>query len=167
MSVVDRIRAMWWLLSGHVTAEPTTSRIILSICEQQFWVKIENWSGWANHLNCVSVPCQSDQVWHPLCVQHKPQMKPVISSETFQKSLKVSFHEHPGDPSIESEPRPANVKIESWDMSEEELRADLQWSDLGKYLCNLLANGEMSDCSPGGPDNARAPRDLSVSDVLH
>ena len=94
-------------------------------------------------------------------------MKPVISSETLQKSLKVSFHEHPGDPSIESEPRPANVKIESWDMSEEELRADLQWSDLGKYLCNLLANGEMSDCSPGGPDTAGAPRDLSMSDVLH
>ena len=34
-------------------------------------------------------------------------MKPVISSETFQKSLKVSLHEHPGDPCIESEPLPA------------------------------------------------------------
>lgn len=43
------------------------------------------------------------------------------------------------------------VKIESWDVWGEELRADLQWRDLGKYLCNLLANGEMSDCSPCGP----------------
>ena len=70
MSVVDRIREMWWFLSGHVTAEPTTSRIILSIWATNFGWKFEYLRNkWTNHLNHVSVPCQSDQVRHPLCVQ--------------------------------------------------------------------------------------------------
>ena len=168
MSVVERIREMWWLLSGHVTAEPTTSRIILSICEQQFLVKIENLSRWRQppQLCLRSLP-----IWPGLASFVCPALDLDEACNILGDISKVSQ----GFPSWTPR-RPLHWvwtssckknKIESWDVWEEELRADLQWSDLGKYLCNLLANGEMSDCSPCGPDTAWAPDDLSMSDVLH
>ena len=168
MSVVERIREMWWLLSGHVTAEPTTSRIILST-----WATIYG----ENRVDIILMEptpqlyLHSLPIWPGLASFVCPALDLDEACNILGDISKVSQ----GFPSWTPR-RPwhwvwtsscKNIKIESWDVWEEELRADLQWSDLGKYLCNLLANGEMSDCSPCGPDTAWAPDDLSMSDVLH